>query len=371
MGRAIILIIVGMGILFSMSSQRMAMVGLSTADNATTDFSKNMARNIAKSGIELAIMQIDSNKYWRTGYNGLRIADGSLTLTASTIDSSNVRVRSIGTYNGTSVPIVATIYIPQRPSSLPDAFNYALMCDQSITCNGSFGVRVYNPGGGYNSDIHANASITMNGSGGVDGYATYTTGSFTANPGSKIASQFLVPPYPNGGPLYSKVTRKNIPWLNIDSLKTFATEVNLGNLTVSGTKTLGSSTDPAIIWVGGNLTFNGNVSGYGIFIVKGNVTFNGNVTCNYPPPASMENLAIYAREDVTLNGGVKVVAQILTNHSLTMNGNNYLVGSAICQQSITLNGTVDFKYFPANPVLTSKIWPNGVEKRPDLTSYWE
>ena len=148
-------------------------------------------------------------------------------------------------------------------------------------------------------------------------------------------------------------------------------EVNLGNLTVSGTKTLGSSTDPAIIWVGGNLTFNGNVSGYGIFIVKGNVTFNGNVTCNYPAPASMENLAIYAREDVTLSGNVKVVAQILTNHSLTMNGNNYLVGSAICQESITLNGSVDFKYFPANPALTSRIWPNGVEKRPDLTSYWE
>lgn len=371
MGRAILVLVVAMGILFSMSSLRMANVSLSSADNANTNYEENNARNIAKSGVELAMMQLDSNKYWRTGYNNLSLANGTLTLTAQAIDSSNIRVRSTGTYQGVSKLIVATIYLPTTNGGVPACFGPGIMCDQSITLNGNVTIPVYYPAMGYNANIHANDAITLNGNVNVQGYASFTTGSCQANPPSKL-NQFLTPNVIiPGQPLARQVPRINIPPLNADSLKPFCDEQYPGDYTVSGNKTLGTATNPRKIYVGGSLTWNGNVTGYGIFIVKGSVTFNGNVTCNYPPPATIENLAIYAMQDVTFNGNIQVTAQVLTYHSLTLNGNVTLVGGAICSQSITLNGNCSLKYLPVNATLTSFCWNTSTPSRPDLTSYWE
>ncbi len=379
MGRAIIFMVLGIGILFTLSSVRMSKTGLSSEDNVNANFAANTARNIAKSGIELAIMQLDSNKYWRSGYTNFSMSNGTLDLSAQTIDTSNVRVYSTGNYGGVSKLITATIYIPADNSTLPAAFGPAIMCDQDFTLNGGGGggmgggvnIVVYNPAEHINSDIHSNRRLTMNGNVNIKGYATYTT-QFICNPLSKV-TQFITPNYViPGKPLYQQVSAIPIPVLNVNAERTKpgTTVLSTGDYTLTGNLSMGSATNPARYWVGGNITFNGQVSGYGIFIVGGSVTLNGGSTLNYPPPSNMNNLAVYANGSVTLNGDSRMTAQILTNESLTMNGNTILVGNAIVKQSITLNGTGLVKYLPANSVLTSSVWPGEV-RRPDLTSYWE
>ena len=372
MGRAILIVIMGAGIIFAMSSTNRQVTIKEGVDNASSNFEVSHARNIAKAGVEISIMQLDSNRNYRTGFDGKSLSGGALTTKLSTVDLEHVRIISTGLYSGKTFTINCVVRIP--PTDVPTAFNYALAADGPLNMNGTVDVIREDPSQMYNASIHSNHSISTGTQVRVEGFGT-SAGSITCNPLSKLPDVFEPPYNPGGSPEYSANTPKiSIPDFDPDKYKAIADEVYEGDVTISGNDVIGDVSDPKIIWIGGNLTLSGTVdlSGSGIYVVKGQITVNGNVSINNGV-GEKSNLGFYSAQSVTINGNPSVEGQFYAKDNFVVNGNATITGNVIVKNSdivvTSLNGSAMIRFRRANPLLTSPIWTTN--PRPNLVSYWE
>lgn len=372
MGRALLIIVLVAGLVYSLSSLQMNVMIKSSTDNAFRHYEESVARNIAKAGIEMCIMRLDSSQSWRTGYSALPMSDGTMSAIVNSYDLDHVKIVSTGMYLNRLKTITAIVQIP--PNDLPEPFNDALASDGPLSLNGTVDVVLENPSLQLNANIHSNTSITTGTQVHVAGFGT-SAGSITANPISKLPEIFVPNYNPDGDPAYSQnISPINVPDFNADQYKAIADEVYEGDYTLSGNEVVGSLSDPKIIWIGGNMTLTGNVSltGAGIYIVKGSITMNGNVSINNGV-GEKSNLAFYSQNTITINGNPSVEGQFYAKNDFAVNGNATITGNVVVKNSditvTTVSGSALIRYRPANSLLTSPIWTTN--PRPNLSSYWE
>jgi len=386
MGRMVLILLMGGGMLLSIATLNINRSNNEMVGNSVHEYQKKEAKDFAKSGVEFAIRYLNDDTTW-TG-STKQLNNGSVTVSVVNTSgqypngpSANLtsarQITSIGICGKDSATIMAVVQLPNDIGSNvnnPPAFmQYAINTGNNFVMNGN--INIQDDGNKqWNADVHTNADFNMNGNNTIDGFLTYG-GNATSNPSSRLKTNITPNQNPNDLPNYSKVAQSSIPIFNPDTYKSKATTIYASNATYSGNITLGTKTNPQIIYVGGDLNLNGTVSGYGVFIVKGNIILNGNVSVSAEDPNG-STLGLYTMGDLNANGNVSVYAQIYTGGNANFNGNCNIHGSITSIGAANLNGNVHVYYRPAGGELTSPFWQgddnsNNANTRPSILSYYE
>ncbi len=409
MGRMLLILVVGGGMLFSIANLNMNRSNSSMTTNAVAEYQSKEAKDFAKSGIEFAARYLADDSTW-TG-TSKTLNGGSVTITAQTTNSQyyngpNVGltsarlVTSIGVYGNQSDTIRAVLQLPNSNNSNPpppDFMNYAIATGNNLTLNGNVSVQDnYNQQSNnnnddeedddnnhqsnnslqhWNADLYTNGDFRMNGNNTINGFVTYC-GNAQANPAWRLSTSIVPNQNPENKSSCNKGTSLDIPTFNAKNYKSKANSQCSGNKTYTGNISLGTKDNPQVIYVDGDLTINGTVSGYGVFIVNGNILVNGNVNLTAGDP-SVSNIGFYTTGDLNANGNVTINAQILAGGNVNLNGNCKIYGSITADGTTNFNGNVNIYYKPANGNLTKQFFPSNSNSsssstiRPSILSYYE
>ncbi|MCL5027775.1 MAG: FapA family protein [Bacteroidetes bacterium] len=378
MGRMLLILVVGGGMLFSIANLNMNRSNSSMVNNSVIEYQSKEAKDFAKSGVEFASRYLSDDSTW-TGTTK-QLNGGTVAITAQTTQSqyyngpnaglTNARlVTSIGTYGSQTDTIRAVIQLPTSSpnNGTPGFMNYALASGKDVELEGNVKITDDN-NSQWNANVHTNGEFEMEGNPSINGFVTYVSeidGKLSAiRPNQN----------PSNLPTYSKVSPITIPSFNPDDYKSKATVTYAGDKSFSGNIYLGTKANPQIIYVGGDLTLKGNVSGYGIFIVKGNIKINGNVNITGQDPSG-SNLGLYTAGNLETSGNVTIKAQIFSNGNTELGGNSEVYGSITSKGEVEMEGNVNIYYKPATSSLTAPFWAgnsNGSSTtRPAIVSYYE
>ena len=373
MGRMLIFLVIGMGGLFSIGTLNMNHSNARLVNTTIEKYEKTQARNIAASGIELALSKLNLDTTW-TGVNNLSIADGTLTVTVAATTSKypggpNMSligmkvITSTGTENNQTVTISSVLKLASTPS-VPNFLTYAIASGNNLQLQGSVNIRD-NYNSTWNANVHSNGDLQTSGNAySVRGFGTYSKQISSAH------NRFVPNVNPNSDPVNAKIAPITLPTFNPNDYKSIATNVSNSSLTINGSTTLGTKSNPVIYYVNGNLTFRGSTTGYGIFIVTGNITFNGNVTVNTSDPDG-STLGFYAGGNIQSSGNINLAGQMYASGNIQTEGNFTLVGSMTARKDVQLAGNPTILYKPASVALTDQFWPSSTNSRPIIASYYE
>lgn len=386
MGKMILILVIGSGIIASVITYNMLESSNQMLSNAISEHDLTQARLNAESSFELAIKHIlqDTNFTNKPSINYKR-GDGSFTIVTTNsklpdgpnAGMSSVRqINAIGRVNDKTVTVKSTILLQMGSGGTtmvpPPFLRYGIISDQTITMNGGILIRDDN-NPLINANVHTNSNFQMNGNNSITGFLTYV-GTAHSNPAGRLNTSFTPNVNPNNSPVHSKTSPVNIPSFDPDMFISKATHIYPGNLSLSGNRTLGTKENPHIIYVAGDLTISGNITGYAAFIVRGNININGNVTISTQDPTG-NNLGLYTRQNINVNGNVTLRAQVFANQNINLGGNSRVYGSVTAKGTINFNGNVSIYYREPTPELTHPFWPQQgntvAPKRPKLLAYYE
>jgi hypothetical protein len=386
MGRMLLILVLGGGMLFSVANLNINTSNVAMATNAYVEYQTAQAKDYARSGVEIGIKNLSIDTTY-TGTTSKQLMGGTVTITVQNTTSqfyngpnmslSSARLITAVSQVGSQVDTVRTvIQLPTSSSNpiVPPFLNYAVATGGSITMNGNVTIRD-DDNSQWNANIHTNNNFQMNGNNTITGFLTYV-GSALSNPSSRLNTNIVPNQNPNNLVSHSQGPAVTIPQFNPDTYKNEAGLTYQSNATLEGNITLGSKTNPEIIYVNGDLNLNGNttLTGYGIFIVKGNILVNGNVTIK-EQDENGSNVGLYCTGDLNANGNVSISAQILTGGNANLNGNVKVYGNITSAGVVNFNGNNTIYYKPANAALTQPFWPqnnnSATTTRPSIISYYE
>ncbi|MCX7611231.1 MAG: hypothetical protein N2043_06555 [Ignavibacterium sp.] len=382
----ILILVVGTGIIATLTTYNMLDSSNRLLENAISEYDLTQARLNAESSFELAIkhLLLDTNF---TNRPTIPLKRGSGSFSIITTNSrlpdgpsaglTSVRqINATGRVNNKVVNVKSTIQLQMGTTGpimvAPPFMRYGIISDQTITMNGNITISDDN-NPLINANVHTNSNFQMNGNNTIKGFLTYV-GTAHSNPSGRLNTSFIPNVNPTNIPVHRRVEPINIPSFNPDAFLSRATQIHTGNLSLSGNRTLGTKDIPQIIYVGGDLTISGNITGYAAFIVKGNININGNVTIT-SPDLTGNNLGLYTMQNVNVNGNVTLRAQVFANQNVNLGGNSRVYGGITAKGTINFNGNVSIYYREPTPQLTQPFWPQtGVStppKRPKLLAYFE
>jgi cytoskeletal protein CcmA (bactofilin family) len=385
MGRMLLIVVLGAGIIFSIVSLNINTSNTSMIGNAVEEYENVMAQNCASSGIDFALRNLSDDTTW-TGVEGKSLSNGTFTIIVQNTSAKYFNgpaagitrarlITSIGTYANSVDTVRAVLQLPNPAASSnppPPFLNYAVCSGSDFSLNGNALITDDN-NNSWNANVHTNADFHMNGNNTINGFLTYYSGA-SSNPAWRLSTAISPNVNPNGDPSSNQVPLITMPSYNPEDYKFLATTVYNSNKTLSGNTILGTKENPDIIYVGGDLTLSGNISGYGILLVKGNINCNGNVTINSIDPSG-NNLGLYVKGNLNANGNVNLYAQIYSNSDVNLNGNVKVYGGVTAKGTVHFNGNVSVYYRPTTTELTQPIWPQEgsglTETRPQIISYFE
>ncbi|MGE5457093.1 MAG: hypothetical protein ACM3RX_01930 [Methanococcaceae archaeon] len=362
MGRMLLIVIMGLGILFTVINFSVKKSNVRMIESSATQYKRVQAKAIASSGVELATMKLSQDTNWTTGVLNLPMNGGFLSLSVASYPSKGLRVvTSKGFFKDAAGNVVikdsavATIQTKLPPAGgTPVFMSNALTSEGNISLNGNVEIKDDN-NPLWNANVHTNGSFTMNGNNSIEGFLT-TAGTASSNPPGSLNSKIVPNQNPDKLPLsHYQVPKITIPAFNASDYIAKAAIVNTGNEIRNGTTTLGTKDNPKIWYVAGDLNLSGNITGYGIFIVQGNINMNGNVNIISKDPNG-NSLALYAHGDVNLSGNVNINAQLYSDRNVNFNGNVELHGLATARGLFNFGGNVDIFYRPSISALTTPIW---------------
>lgn len=360
MGRAILIILLTSIVIFGVISIQVNRSS-SEAGTSSSNYYRNLyTRNIANSMIEILRTKLISDTTLRIKeFSKDSILNGLVKykLIDTLINGKNfVKGFVIANYEGVTHTSEAYFVIENLSNqSIPGFLKYAVFSGEKLQFNG--GINITNAGNGLNANVHVNGNFSMNGNNKIDGFLTYS-GMAWSNPPQALINNINPLTNPLNLPVHYKTQDIEIPEFEPEDIKPKATEIYYGNKTFNGTISLGTQQNPKIIYVSGNLTINGNVTGYGIFISKGKTTINGNVSI-VSPALNVSPVGIYSGDELIINGNVTLNAQIFANEEVKINGNCKIYGNLVSRDEVLMNGNVTVYYRPPNEVLTKPVFSVG------------
>ena len=340
------------------------------SDQSTSSFNyyeSLQARNIGNSMVAMLTSRIaDSSSYRATTVQSQNLFSGqALYYVRDTVvaPDSLIKISVTASYMGQTNNMI--VLLPRNMNALPPAFAYPLFSGGNMTISGGATISASNA----NANAMTNGSFTIKGNSHLNGFAGYGT-TISVTGGASIT------PYSNPGnlPVSSIIPPITIPTFNPDNYKSIATQVYAGDYSIGYQGlTLGTKTAPAIIYVGGNLSFAGGaiISGSIIFVVKGTIQVGSGASFS-PYDHTTSYFGLYSVGDITINGGTVIYAQILSEGNLSISNGSSVAGSAAAQGTLTVSGGSDVS-IPASLALTSSIFSNPQTSGRPLTakSYYE
>lgn len=361
MGRALLIILLSSIVVFGIISIQTSRTS-SEATQSSTDFYRDYyAKNIANSMVDMLKNKLrDSVSFRVNNFNTQNLLGGIVKYrVVDTLLGANqlVKVQVLASYEGAKSQAEAYFNIRNvTTEDVPAFMKNAITGGTNVNLSGN--VKVTHSGNMLNANIHANNNFNMSGNSEVDGFVTYS-GSASSSPPHALNNNIRPISNPHNLPVHFQTSPIQIPNIIPENYLGIATDIYYGNATFSGNVTLGTKTNPKVIYVTGNLNLSGNISGYGIFIVKGQTNISGNVTIN-SPDANFSNVGIFSGGNINLSGNVTVAAQIFSNSNINVSGNVNLLGTLTAKGSVSTSGSVKIYYKPANSVLTKPIFGGGL-----------
>jgi len=184
-GRAIILIVAGIIVISSVILYRIEAASSNIVANSAGYYKKQTARNIAQSGVNLSLRQLENYRNWRTGFTSLNMLTGKATVSLfdtvfAGVDSV-IGIRSVATLQESTVVSTAYAYFP--PSLVPVWTKGLVTLNSQSKVNGNINIdgrdhdpfsTAVNAGKGSYGVSTSDSSFTMSGSATVAG--TLSTG---------------------------------------------------------------------------------------------------------------------------------------------------------------------------------------------------
>lgn len=337
-----------------------------------------LARNAAMAGYDQARQDIADAGTFAPFTNGVTL-DGSFSgasyETTISSDGNAATIESTGTAgdgsNAAHFTISAVVGArASAASSVPPFLAYALVTEDDLLLNGNIGGYV-DEETTLNANFHTNGNLHVNGNAAdVSGFGTFV-GSGTSNPPQALANTFQPNHNPDELSTAYSAPPVDIPTFDADAfLENVAVdETSPGTVALAGTIDPGGTREDPYIWhVKGDLVSTGGatIHGYVVFVVDGDINVSGNLTAGADNDES--NVALYAGDDITINGNVQIHGQIYADNNVTLSGTPDIHGSIASRSSVTLNGTPGIHYRPASSALAA-IFSD--ESALHLLSYYE
>ena len=175
-GRAIIIVVVGIMMISGTILYRIEAASTAIVANSTGYHKRQSSRNIAQSGVNLSLRQLESDRTWRKGFSSLNMLHGIVSVrvfdTTFVGISTAIGIRSTATVQESSATTTAFCYFPQP--MIPPIVKGLITVNSSNDLNGSITV---------DGEDHNPYSMTVNPGQGT--YGAWTTGSsFALSSGS-------------------------------------------------------------------------------------------------------------------------------------------------------------------------------------------
>jgi cytoskeletal protein CcmA (bactofilin family) len=358
MGKMLLIFILGMCSIFTLTHHTVIQSSGRQIDSTAAKYYRMQAQNIAESGIEYAYNKIQTDTNW-SGISTLQMSNGTLSVSINKQPGFRI-ISSKGFYSFSKISRTVSARVQITSNNVPDEpetqtiyLNKAILTEADLNMSGNATV---SSTGNFNADIHTNGDISLSnngnaGKGFVKGYVTYA--------GDKVSGRMdkAQPVNTVGGLEKVRHTdRIDIPQLNMENLRKIADTVIFGG-TKSGNITMGTKQNPLIVFVDGDLSLSGNVTGYGCFIVKGNLSISGNTSLTAADPKG-NSFGLFVEGDVSIAGGGnsgRVDGLIYANGNVTMAGHFPVYGGIISRKAFSITGTADVYYKPTLKSITTVI----------------
>lgn len=372
MGKTVLIYVLGTLSIFVVINANLSNTILDQSTSSYGYYAEVQVRDIGNTMIEMLTSQLaDSVSFRVTQPASKSFFDGQVTYTMKdtvVAPDSMVKISVSATYFGQTKNMFSLLKKPGGGPVPPPAFNYAVYSNGDLQLSGNAEIQSENDA--WNANVHTNGNMQLSGNPEIEGFVTYVN-NYSQSGHPEIQPNLN----PNNLPVTSQVSSVPVPTFNPDDYQSIATQTYTGNFNKSsGTVTLGTAQNPAIVYVGGNLNWSGNVTvtGYGIIVVKGNSQMSGNVTFQTQDP-NKSTFSLYTVGNIQMSGNSDMYGQYLSLANIQMSGNGELKGSLAAGGQVQLSGNGEIEYIPANAALTAPIFGNGQQStRPfKPSSYYE
>jgi hypothetical protein len=240
--------------------------------------------------------------------------------------------------------------------NLPEFLTYSVIGGEEVTLNGSPIFVDESDDPDLNANIHSNNTVKLNGKRiGVDGFVTYVDNiiidgdNITITPNSN----------PTNLPPHYQVSGVNIYSIEVEDYKSIADVVYDTDKQLSGLITLGTQSDPYIIYVTGNLYLDAvTFDGYGILLAEKEVDIVSNTINSSPDPLHSKVLIVAGDKFIFNNSSSIMEASVYARNEININSNDGTIeGNLATLRKNTLNGNgINFYYKPVYQGLSDIIF---------------
>ncbi len=342
--------------------------------DALLNSSEYQARELAVSGVEYAMTQLEEDGTWASSSTPTRIELSGVDLFAAATSSEdpcdpdksleNARFVTSRALVGNEEVTVQAIIDRPRDGALPNALRYALYTGKRLYVDDQILVQDHK-NLFRNTNVHTNGYLGVRGNGLVHGFGTYSSG-FDVEAGT-VASVFN-PNVNEGGSGVYRHPRIDMPKIDMLQWKNIATRTYASSTTLRGDIQLGTQDKPGIWLIRGHLNMRANIRGSGILLVEGDLRLYGNEANNLLREEN-ENLIIVVKGNVFAEDA-KVHANIVCGGSFFGSGNVILIGSLVAHENVQNVGTMDIYYRPLDEALGARIWKTGSQP-PRIAMFYE
>ncbi|MEE4312813.1 MAG: hypothetical protein V2J62_13200 [candidate division KSB1 bacterium] len=231
MGKALLIIVLGFTTIMSTVTLSVNRRSLESVENFSEHYKISLARNIATSGINMALAKITEDSTWRSGYYNLSVSEADFDVvvkdhnTVPSMSSMELRLESTATFDDITKTIDVLLGIP------PDIADLAVFCTDTIE-----NVTIYDE-----NKVEDPSLAIQNAPDMLPFDKQGLTNLATAQGHVHIGDYSLPNNYPNGDFYF-----------------------DAGNGI------------PNVTHVTGDLTIGGGTNGFGIYVVEGNAVLDGN-----------------------------------------------------------------------------------------------
>jgi hypothetical protein len=166
MGKSLLILIAGAFMIFALTRLNINRSNIEMTENSVDVYDGNIAKNLAASGIEFALMKLSEDSTW-TGVNDKAVKGGYISVKVEPTSSkyygaasSGLKyaklVTSIGKINSKTDTVRAVV---QFPESIPDFLKYAVITDKNLVIDQNTKITTDDPG--LNANIHTKQTGLM------------------------------------------------------------------------------------------------------------------------------------------------------------------------------------------------------------------
>jgi len=264
MGRALLIIVIGVAALLSILKANMSSNSSQEVDNSVNFFKKNQARLVANSGIEVYLEKLRRDKDLTGHFEDNSLMGGKYDIDISGPDSA-LQIVSNSTFYGTTHR--SFVLAKRTPVKMP-TINSAMYINSTglnLNLNGNMKI----DGNDHNTDGSPGPNPSVPGVG-LDSPAD--SAYFANNIKSKISNDILG----QGGAPSIRSIPDTTDWLAITEALIFAADITVPSGTYSSEVTFGTPSEPKITYLNGDVHLSAGFEGDGIMIVNGNLEMDGN-----------------------------------------------------------------------------------------------